>query len=91
MKISGNQSAIAEILTLLDKNFVHPFSCRCLYSGMTESNVGTHYLNCNKDFEHIFGCNYYIYDVDYDGHKITKATLLHHGYSNGNILDGTVK
>ena len=87
MKISGNQTAIAEVLYLLDSEFEPPFSCKC-------GNDFTHKLNCkyqSKDYERKYGCDHHVYDVSYDGRKINSITLLHRGYSNGNLQDGCVK
>ncbi len=92
MRISGNQTAIAEILTLLDKNFKHPFECGCNYG--RPSNDGTHFLTCgyrSKEHEQTWGCEHYIYDFNYDGNKISGLTLIHHGWQDGNILDGCVR
>lgn len=96
MKISGNQSAIIEILNLLDKNFPLPFEliCLCSNSGMNDENIGCHYLTCfyyGKLYEKEYGCSNYIYDIDYNGEKIKSANLLYRGYINGNILDGCIK
>lgn len=95
MKISGNQTAIVEIFNLLDENFKYfEFVCKCPYSGMSENYLGCHYCICqyqNKLSEKTLGCQYYVFDVDYDGEKIKSVKKLHHGYSNGNILDGCVK
>lgn len=96
MKISGNQTAIVEIFNLLDKSFKYSdFVCRCPHSRVTcEDNLGCHYCSCeyqNKLHEQLFGCSYYIFDVDYDGEKIKSVKKIHRGYSNGNILDGSVK
>jgi len=87
MKISGNQTAIAEILNLLDSKFEPPFSCKC------EDNF-THKLNCkyqSKIYEEKFGCDHFVYDVSYNDNHIENITLLHRGYSNGNLQDGCVK
>jgi hypothetical protein len=87
MKISGNQSAIVELFTLLDKDFVHPFVCKC-------NDNNTHKLNCqhqSKQFEEIYGEDNFVYDLDYDGDTIKSATLVHRGYTNGNLMDGSVK
>lgn len=97
MKIAGNQSAIIEILTLLDKNINLPcgeLKCCCLFSNMTDNNIGTHYLTCDyhgKLSEQEYGCKYYIYDIDYDGNKIKSMKLLHHTRRDSNLLNGCVK
>lgn len=91
MRISGNQSAIAELFTLLDKDYLHPFKCRCKYG----TDMGeTHTMTCqyrSKWFEENYGCEHYVYDVEYDGIHIKQAILIHHGWTNGNLLDGCVK
>ena len=87
MKISGNQTAIAEILYLLDSEFELPFSCKC-------GSDSTHKLNCHYQsikYEETYGCNHFVYDVSYDGKKINSTTLLHRGYSDGNLQDGCIK
>ena len=87
MIISGNQTAIAEIMQKLDKDFVPPFVCKC-------GDKSTHKLICgyqDKQMEETFGCSYFEYEIDYDGEHIKSVKLLYKGHSNGNILDGTVK
>ncbi len=86
MKISGNQTAIAEILYLLDSKFKLPFSCKC-------GSDCTHKLTCqyqSQEYEKKYGCNHFVYDVSYSYGKIKGITLLHRGYSNGNLQDGCV-
>mgnify|MGYP006921406141 CR=1 FL=1 len=91
MKISGNQTALREIFSLLDKNFKHPpFGCNCKL--VNDSRV--HTLICDfqdKWFEDNYGCSYYVYEIEYDGSKISKATLLHRDYANANILNGCIR
>jgi len=87
MIISGNQTAIAEYMNLLDKDFVPPFYCKCGCD-----NIHTLYCHYqSKDYETRYGCNYFIYDIDYNGYNISSAKLLHQGYANGNLIDGCVK
>jgi hypothetical protein len=87
MKISGNQTAIAEILYLLDSKFELPFACKC-------GSDFCHKLNCkyqSRKYEEMYGCDHFVYDVFYDGDNIKNITLLHHGYSGGNLQSGCVK
>lgn len=97
MKISGSQSAIAEILTLLDPTFLHPFRCRCTNSGanLEKGLLGCHYCECEyqpKLFEETFGPAFHSYEIEYDGTKITKCSGKGRdlGFSS-NILSGCVK
>lgn len=98
MMISGNQTALRELFTLLDNTFKDPF--KCYYSTKfacgCQDNDGsrTSTLVCkyqDKWFEDNFGCSNYIFDIEYNGNKITKATLLHHDWPNANILNGCVQ
>lgn len=97
MKISGNQSAIAEILTLLDPTFLHPFRCRCPYTDMDleKRYMECHYCEClfePKIKEEAYGSHFHSYDIEYDGEKITKysGSGRDWGFSN-NILSGCVR
>lgn len=86
MIVSGNQTAIAELLYLLDKNFKPIFNCTCNNSG------STHQLICkyqSKQYENIYGETYQRYNIDYIDNKITKMSLLDSGSKN--ILTGCVK
>ncbi len=90
MKISGNQTALREIFILLDKSFKSPFECNCVLVNGSRA----HTLVCDFQDEWVeanYGCNYYVYEIEYDGEKILKATLLHRDYANANILNGCVK
>jgi hypothetical protein len=84
MRISGNQSSIVEMFTLLDKDFIHPFACKCKNG---HNGLACHYQN--KSFEEAYGCNNFVYDIEYNNGKITKCIDL--GSSYYNILDGMVK
>ena len=89
MKISGNQTAISEVMMLLDQKFVPPFACKCNNNG----DNGTHLLSCNyqnKDHENKYGCNFFEYEIEYDGINILSIKLLSKNYSNGNILNGCI-
>lgn len=91
MKISGNQTAIAEILFLLDSKFIPPFVCHC---NRSKCQTNTHVLTCeyqSKEREEIYGPHYYIYEVDYNGVRINSAKLLYHSYPDGNLLNGNVR
>jgi hypothetical protein len=86
MKISGNQTAIAEILTLLDKDFVHPFACQC------PNSKGAHYCECqyqSKSFEEYYGSCYHEYELSIHNGKIESCKLLHKG--SNNILTGCIR
>lgn len=87
MKISGNQTAIKEIMGLLDPSFIPPFLCKCTYG-----DSGTHTLICQERdqwFEENYGCSFEVYNVYYDDMRIKNATLVHK-YSD-NILTGCVR
>lgn len=90
MKISGNQTAVKEIMNLLDPSFLPPFVCRCrnYHNGMI----------CQEQdlaFEEIYGLYFYIYEIEYDGNKILKCKELNAPRSAGsgkdNILNGCVR
>ena len=87
MIVSGNQTAIAEVLHLLDKDFEPIFNCKC-----GDSAGDTHQLICkyeSKQFEKNYGEVYQRYNIEYNNSKITKMSLLDSGSKN--ILTGCVK
>ncbi len=93
MRISGNQTAIRELFQLLDPSLKDPFKCYGYPCGCQHDGK-TNILSCkyrNKDFENLYGCDFYDYEFSYDGDKISNLKLLHHGYPNSNILNGTVR
>lgn len=90
MKISGNQTAIKEIMNLLDSSFVPPFMCRC-----KDSHNAMICEEQDLSFEEIYGSYFYIYEVEYDGNKILKCIKLNSprnaGSGKDNILNGCVR
>lgn len=89
MIVSGNQTAIAELLYLLDKDFKPIFNCKC-----GDNAEDTHQLICkfqSKTFEKNYGEVYQRYDIEYNNSnsKVTKMSLLDSGSKN--ILTGCVK
>lgn len=93
ISISGTQSAIIEILSLLDKNFKIPWGChKCRHLPF---NIKT---NCNKMICDRFNCEeeiYWIYnyrlEIDYDGTQIAFSKIINKDGPNSNILSGTVR
>lgn len=97
MLIYGNQTAIKEIMNLLDPLFVPSFMCRCY--GRQPSNIyavdqglgRTHWCECLEQdfwFEENYRCYFHIYDVDYNGENILKCKELS---SSDNLLTGCLK
>lgn len=89
MKISGNQTAIKEVMGLLDPLFIPPFLCKC---SNRSQDSRTHTLTCRERdqwHEENYGCSFEVYNVDYDGVRIKNATLILK-YSD-NILTGCVR
>lgn len=87
MKISGNQTAISEVIMLLDQKFVPPFACKC-----KNSDNNTHLLSCkyqDKDHEDKYGCDFFEYEIEYDGINILSIKLLSKNYNN--ILNGCIR
>jgi hypothetical protein len=89
MKIYGNQTAVKEIMNLLDSSFIPPFMCRCkdYHNAMI----------CEEQdflFEEIYGLHFYMYEIEYNGSKILKCKPLNYprnaGSGRDNILNGCV-
>lgn len=101
MKISGNQTAVKEIMNLLDPNFIPPFMCKCYVSkGFAQSNVyaeerglgRTHWCECpeeDKWYEANYREHFHSYEVEYDGNFISKCREILD--SSDNILNGCVR
>lgn len=90
MKISGNKTAILEILNLLDENFPNPFGCqKCRHIPYFIKNTDCNGLICTRYEDDNYPDNY-VYDVDYDGLKIKNIRLIHKDRTNSNLLNGTV-
>ena len=89
MIISGNQTAIKEIVNLLDPNFDAARMCHKCHSsfGRTIDDLKTH--------EEIYGLTYHVYDIEYDGARISKYKEINaaHYASDGsdNLFNGCVK
>lgn len=89
MLISGNQTAIKEIINLLDPTFDASRMChRCHFSfGRTIEDL--------KSYEETYGLTYHIYDIEYNGNRISKckeANGAHYASDgSGNLLNGCVK
>ena len=96
MRISGNQTTIREMFKLLDPAFKDPFKCYGHHCGCNDNLQKTraNTLVCryqDKLSEDNFGCHFYDYEIEYDGDHITNIKLLHHSWTNSNILEGTVR
>lgn len=84
MKISGNQSAINEIVGLLDPNFNVWRMC--------------HHCSNEADFflmEKSYGEKLHMYEIEYDGNNILKCKSIngthYAGDGSDNLLSGCVK
>ena len=88
MLISGNQTAVKEIITLLDPDFLAERMChRC------NSNFGQQ-VN-DMEHEEIYGLTYHVYDIEYDGYHISKCKDMNQAHfpidGSDNLLNGCVK
>lgn len=89
MFISGNQTAVKEIVMLLDPSFPAERMChRCC------SNLGWT-IDDLKLYERDYGPVYHIYDIEYDGHRIFKCKNVNGAHcacdGSNNLLNGCVK
>jgi len=97
MRIFGNQSAIIEILRLLDKNFNNPWGCHKCKNLSFEDQENENDCNSmicdrfNKKLEKICGTYNYLLEIEYDGENIKYTKILYKDYPNSNILSGTVR
>ena len=98
MKISGNQTAVKEMMNLLDPSFVPPFMCRCY--GRPQSNTyaadqglgRTHWCECKEQdywFEAKIREYAHAYEIEYNGHTISKCVEIPE--SSDNLINGCVK
>lgn len=89
MFISGNQTAIKEIVNLLDPSFDASRMCRQCHSSFGRT------IEDLKSYEEIYGLTYHIYDIEYDGNRISKckeANGAHYASDgSGNLFNGCVK
>lgn len=89
MKISGNQTAIKELVNLLDPNFDAEKMChKCQFSfGMQVEDL--------KSYEENYGSTFHIYDIEYDGNHISKCKEMNQAHyasdGSGNLINGCVK
>lgn len=90
-KISGNQTAIKEILNLLDPSYVPPFMCRCFgQPTIVPTEESCHQCECpeqTKQYEEAYGSTYHQYEVELDKHIIGCKLLQK---ESKNLLDGCV-
>lgn len=89
MLISGNQTAIKEIVNLLDPSFNAEKMCHHCHSSFGKT------IEDLKSYEEVYGLTYHIYDIEYNGNRISKYKEINAAhYANdcsGNLLNGCVK
>lgn len=89
MFISGNQTAVKEIVNLLDSSFDASRMCHQCHSSFGRQ------IDDLKSYEETFGSTYHAYDIEYDGHRISKCKKVNaaHYASDGsdNLFNGCVK
>lgn len=86
MKISGTNKEIVEIISLLDPSF----KCKCLPNANRFICNSKHDRNCIFEEQSVYGIDVRIYNIEYDGNKITKVVCMQTFQPNSNILNGTV-
>lgn len=89
MIISGNQTAVKEIMNLLDSTFDVTKTCHWCYS-----NFGRP-IDDLKCYEKSHKLTFHIYDIEYDDNRILKCKGLNQAHYAGdgsdNLINGCVK
>lgn len=90
MLIAGNQTAIQEILILLDPMFDVSKTCHNCYVSFGRLQS----INDVQYHEDNYGLIFHMYDIEYDGHRILKCKNVNqaHFASDGsdNLVNGCI-